>query len=65
MDNRDSKGRFLPGNEYRFKPNCERTKQCAKKGFAAMVKKVFDGRKGAAMEWLGLRLLEQRNMLDW
>lgn len=62
---RDEKGHFLPGNPYRFKRGCERTLKCAKAGFAALVEKKFDGRKGAAMEFLGLRLLEDRNMLDW
>lgn len=62
---RDKKGRFLPGNPYRFQKNCPRTLNCAKKGFAAMVEKTFQGRKGAAMEWLGLCLLAQSNMLDW
>lgn len=63
--NRDSKGRWVPGNSYRFQPGDARTIAAAKKGFKAMTIKTFDGHKGKAMEWLGLCMLRNRNMLDW
>lgn len=66
MNNRCAKtGKFLPGNKWRFQRGCERTRRIAKLGFAAMTEKTFEGHKGKAMEWLGLRILEDRNMLDW
>lgn len=64
MSHRDSNGRFLPGNPYRFRRNDERTIRAAKRGFQQMVKKTFHGRKGAAMEWLGLCKLRDAGMLD-
>lgn len=63
--NRDEKGRWVAGNSYRFQAGDSRTTAAAKKGFQAMTDKVFDGHKGKAMEWLGLCMLRQRNMLDW
>lgn len=64
MANRDSKGRFLPGNKYRFQAGEERTRRIAKLGFRAMVNKTFGGHKGKAMEWLGLCKLRDTGMLD-
>lgn len=65
FDDRYPNGQFRPGNKWRFQPGDERTIRLAKKGFAAMTRKTFNGHKGKAMEWLGLCLLREKGMLDW
>lgn len=66
MAYRDSKGRFLPGNPYRFRQGEERTILAAKKGFKRVTELVFEGHKGKAMEWLGLCLLKQSGHIqEW
>lgn len=62
---RNSKGQFVKGNPYRFRSNDKRTVECAKRGFRVMCERKFNGHKGKAMEWLGLCLLRDKNMLDW